>query len=481
MFYDFSGVLTGSTCSESSSNSGTSDITDPCSPYSVNSFHLGDDNGSPLAVQPKSSSFANSELLVDAKMLPEHIPREEESEVSCWAWDKTIDWNERFELTSDDIDVEVKNTDYYDDSIDDKHDENNDEENAAIKISSACCIKSKSHDSKTIVNGKLNFNIPLVERKSLNSIDNYHGKDLNRALCKNSLKLVTSDTASRKVFTENTKNFALPNGLNIDDTQNYFYDKVFQQKRVITSVDDFHQLSVFDENTTRKPKTFREHECEDDEPSDITASKSDDSVTTNKFFVKNSYPLDFFNILPSVFKGPILHSDDHDDYNECESGKATCADEDDGENNYHFLGSAMFTCSTQHDENSFCRSKLKNLSKNIVDDISNEIVNNNNNSSNINNNNKSNNNNNLSSSCLVKAIKPKNLNVESEVTVNDPLKIHETTVATTTTTTSTYQERTRFPSDRKSSFISDRICRWTDCVDHVSSSAKLIEHLQVGS
>lgn len=41
-----------------------------------------------------------------------------------------------------------------------------------------------------------------------------------------------------------------------------------------------------------------------------------------------------------------------------------------------------------------------------------------------------------------------------------------------------FKENIRFPTDKRST-LSDRICRWADCVDHVSSSAKLVEHLQV--
>lgn len=44
---------------------------------------------------------------------------------------------------------------------------------------------------------------------------------------------------------------------------------------------------------------------------------------------------------------------------------------------------------------------------------------------------------------------------------------------------SAYRENIRFPSDKKPSYLSERLCRWSDCVDHVSSTSKLIEHLQV--
>lgn len=41
------------------------------------------------------------------------------------------------------------------------------------------------------------------------------------------------------------------------------------------------------------------------------------------------------------------------------------------------------------------------------------------------------------------------------------------------------KENIRFPSDKKP-YLSESLCRWSECAEHISSSSKLLDHLQVG-
>lgn len=41
------------------------------------------------------------------------------------------------------------------------------------------------------------------------------------------------------------------------------------------------------------------------------------------------------------------------------------------------------------------------------------------------------------------------------------------------------RENIRFPSDKRNSYLSKSLCRWSECADHISSTSKLLDHLQV--
>ncbi len=512
IFFSFiflSGVLTGSTCSESSSNSGNSDIIDPCSPCSpcsVTSFHLGDDSGLPSTSSSKPTEFSNSELLLTSKMLFENSPRKEENDVACWAWDKNIEWNDRYELTRDDIDVEVKRADFF---------ENCDESD------SRCSVPGQGNN--LILDSKLDFSLPslkinLVNRKSLNSIHSspLNSSDLNISATKDSLARPCCEESPKTVVDSSVSNNAPVAG----ETNDFLFGKVFQSKRV--RVGDDVQLSGFPEKICAASGGRRTN----GEKCPPTVPKT---TAISKFFVNNSYPLDFFNILPSVFKSPMLHSAD------C-SWELTEADDDscDGD-------SSVDTTISSIDENSCCQSEPKN-----ADDVSNVITINNNNNCNSSNNNNINNNyinddsikqTNCSHSNQIRLyqhyyrhthqqhhrsqhhhhsqhqyLKHVDLDDDDDDDGDDDaddtsetgdhcsdksslfsipesaalLEVNKNGVAEIqkhspdATCESVYKENIRFPTDKKLSFLSERICRWSDCVDHISSSAKLIEHLQVG-
>ncbi|KAK7593073.1 hypothetical protein V9T40_007825 [Parthenolecanium corni] len=40
------------------------------------------------------------------------------------------------------------------------------------------------------------------------------------------------------------------------------------------------------------------------------------------------------------------------------------------------------------------------------------------------------------------------------------------------------RENIRFPSDKRNSYLSKSLCRWSECADHISSTSKLLDHLQ---
>lgn len=146
----------------------------------------------------------------------------------------------------------------------------------------------------------------------------------------------------------------------------------------------------------------------------------------------------FLNILPSVFKNPILNSIDDDEF---EKEKPVTKDD--------YFPESVSTSEDNASEDFCCKSKLLRDSISTV------------------------NNNNLlcSSECLRSNGMFKTTHVDIVREKLETEKIVEDI--------SMCKENIRFPSDKRSPFLSDRICRWADCVDHISSSAKLVEHLQV--
>ncbi|XP_065220943.1 uncharacterized protein LOC135845969 [Planococcus citri] len=186
------------------------------------------------------------------------------------------------------------------------------------------------------------------------------------------------------------------------------------------------------------------------EDSDNYSSESSDRATTtdtssdvsnvsveelqNDFFVMlnkggdNLRSYFFLNILPSVFKTPTIDSFSEDEL-----------DEDIAVTKEDYSPESVTTSEDNPSEDFCCKSKLQH-----EDSISN--------------------NNNLlcSSECLRSNDTFKNARLQEQ----QPSQLDIT-----------FKENIRFPTDKRSP-LTDRICRWADCVDHVSSSAKLAEHLQ---
>ncbi|XP_065215084.1 uncharacterized protein LOC135841815 [Planococcus citri] len=136
----------------------------------------------------------------------------------------------------------------------------------------------------------------------------------------------------------------------------------------------------------------------------------------------------FLNILPSVFKTPTINSFSDDEFDkDIAVTKEDCSPE------------SVTTPEHKPSEEFCCKSKLQHEDSRI-----------------------SNNNNLLcSSECLRSNDTFKNARLQQP---SPQLDI-------------TLKENIRFPTDKRSTRI-DRICRWADCVDHISSTAKLVEHLQ---
>lgn len=149
----------------------------------------------------------------------------------------------------------------------------------------------------------------------------------------------------------------------------------------------------------------------------------------------------FLNILPSVFKNPILNSLDDDEFK-----KDIEVTKDD------YFAESVSTSEDNTSEDFCYKSKSHHDDSDSLSSV---------------------NNNNLlcSSECLRSNGMFKSTHVEIDKEQDDKQKMPDNV--------SSFKENIRFPSDKRSSMISDRICRWADCVDPISSSAKLVEHLQV--
>ncbi|XKL65995.1 hypothetical protein PGB90_009415 [Kerria lacca] len=299
-------------------------------------------------------------------MLPENSSPEG-NEISCWEWDKTLDWNERYELTSDDIEVEVKNSDFFG-VIEEKSSGDENDENT---------IENRPNCYSPNQENTINFNIPLnsnllTDRKSLNTIQNhFDGKNLTRSLGKNiTINRPFADDEPADVGSiNNSDKYVLSDVLDIKETKNYFYDhQVFQTKRTACSVTKF-QMPIYNDEST-KSDMYHGRMCDNDKCA-ITATKT--SASTNKFIVNNSYPLDFFNILPSVFKNPNLHSVD-DECEEFDNEEAACEDD--------CVLSSTFSSKNFAEKDKYCKSELEILPQNISNLSKNMIINNNNNNNN---------------------------------------------------------------------------------------------------